>query len=630
MVKNGQRTIELLAPAKNYDCGKAGIDAGADAIYIGGPLFGARAAARNSVEDIERLASYGRRFGVKVYVTLNTTLFDDELEDARKMAWQLWEAGVSGLIVQDFGLLKMDLPPLELHSSTQMNTRTLEKAQWMSDAGFEQVVLARELGLEDIRRIANAINAKVEVFAHGSLCVCYSGQCYLSEQLTGRSANRGACSQPCRLPWTLESVRNGKVATVQTNVGPYLLSLKDMDRSRYVGDLIQAGVSSLKIEGRLKEEGYVKNVTAYYRKKIDDFLESEGNTEGVKRSSYGTVTYDFKPDPEKTFHRSGTDYFMGSCIGVKNPSLKRDIASASTPKSTGKKFGVVQLVRHGKVVVRTTNPAEKVENGDGFCFLDDDGEWKGFRANRAEMKGNEVWLECDKAEVRAGMTLNRNLDRAFEKQVEAEGSARRTMKVNVEVSEDENGYRLTGICLDNEVEESEVLVVEKQEARNKEKSMQAIEEVIKKSGDTPFEISEVVMKMETVPFIPKSILTEGRRRLLDKMLNASECTHKEAKEGRRNREIPTYNFAWGDYRDNVTNQKAAEVLHDAGVKSVYVRKRDEILSPNAELMRCKHCVKYLIGKCGADVGELRLTHGKESLRLEFDCEQCEMIVKRNA
>lgn len=361
------RRIELLAPAKDLACGKEAVLHGADAVYIGAPKFGARAAAGNSLDDIRALCDFAHIYNVSIYVALNTILRDDELKEAERMIHQLYDAGVDALIVQDLGLTRLDLPPIALHASTQMDNCTPEKVAFLAQAGFEQVVLARELTLQEIRRIADATpkDVSLEAFVHGALCVSYSGRCYLSSALTGRSANRGACAQCCRLPYTMVDADGRTIARDK-----HLLSLRDMNRSDDLEAMIAAGVSSLKIEGRLKDVAYVKNVTAYYRQRLDEILARDPS---LRRASDGRSTYTFEPRPEKSFNRGFTDYFLHG--------RRPDITSFDTPKSIGEPLGRANANRGGGLVVDGTKP---LHNGDGLVFFNPRGELEGFRVNRAE------------------------------------------------------------------------------------------------------------------------------------------------------------------------------------------------------------------------------------------------------
>ena len=415
------RKIELLAPAKDLTCGLEAIRHGADAVYIGAPKFGARAAAANSGEDIRTLCDYAHLYGARVYVALNTILTDDELAEAERMIWELWRAGADALIVQDMGITQLDLPPIPLHASTQTDNRTVEKVRFFEQAGFTQVVLARELTLDEIREIAAETTVPLEVFVHGALCVSYSGQCYLSEALSGRSANRGACAQYCRLPYTLVDADGTKIA------GPkHLLSLKDMNRSDRLEALLDAGVSSLKIEGRLKDVTYVKNVTAYYRRCLDAILSRRPE---YVRSSFGRSVYTFEPNPEKSFNRGFTPFFLDG--------RRADVTAFDTPKSLGEPVGRVKALK-GKSAF-TVAGTKVLHNGDGLAFFNRRGELEGLRVNRVEA-GCVYPLRMPPLAV--GMPIYRNYDQEFEKLL-AKPSAERKMVVRITFAENPFGFTLT-------------------------------------------------------------------------------------------------------------------------------------------------------------------------------------------
>ena len=394
--------LELLAPAKNLESGIEAIRHGADAVYIGGPTFGARAAAGNSVQDIEQLCGFAHRFGAHVYVAFNTLLQDDELAMAQQLTHQLYEAGADALIVQDMGLLQLDLPPIALHASTQTDNRTVDKVRFLEQVGFSQVVLARELSLPEIRAIADQTQVALEFFIHGALCVSYSGQCYISHAMTGRSANRGECAQICRLPCTLENQRDGQVIAPAS----HLLSLKDMDQSANLRALIDGGVRSLKIEGRLKGLDYVKNVTAWYRRQLDTILAERPE---LVRASVGRSTYTFTPDPKKSFNRGSTDYFL--------QGRQQEITSFLSPKYAGEPVGVLkESGSKGKtgshwLELEQVPAGVEFHNGDGLAFFAPNRTLTGLRVNRAE--GHRLYLAEPVAGLVLGMPLYRNHDQAF-------------------------------------------------------------------------------------------------------------------------------------------------------------------------------------------------------------------------
>ena len=420
--------LELLAPARNADYGIAAIDHGADAVYIGGPLFGARASAGNSIADIARLAAHAHRFNARVLVALNTILRDEELDGAAQLVHEVYEAGADALIVQDMGLLELDLPPIELHASTQCDIRTPQKARFLEDVGFSQMVLARELSLNEIREIAERTTATLEFFIHGALCVSYSGQCYLSHARTGRSANRGDCSQACRLPYSLADAQGRTIAANR-----HLLSLKDNDQTDNLRALIDAGIRSFKIEGRLKDLSYVKNITAHYRQRLDAIL---GGSGALRRASAGRCTFYFTPAPEKTFNRGATDYFVRQ--------RSADIGAFDTPKFAGQPIGTVGKVARDSFEVATHT---ELNNGDGLTFFDTNNELTGLRVNRAEriVDGYRVHPAMENGRFPAGLkqgtTLHRNLDQAFERQL-GKKSAERRIPVRMRLEETPDGLAL--------------------------------------------------------------------------------------------------------------------------------------------------------------------------------------------
>lgn len=413
------RKIELLAPAKNLECGIEAINHGADAVYIGAPKFGARSAVGNSLEDIHALAQYAHQFDARVYVALNTILNDTELTEAESLIWSLYKAGVDAIIIQDMGILMLDLPPIPLHASTQTDNRTVEKVQFMANAGFSQVVLARELTIDEIKRIADNVSVSLEAFVHGALCVCYSGQCYLSEAISKRSANRGACAQFCRLPYTLVDSDDEEILQKK-----HLLSMKDLNLSEQLEEMMDAGVSSLKIEGRLKDIQYVKNVVAYYRQKLDCIL---SRRQEYIRASAGKSTYTFKPDLDKSFNRSYTQYFFNG----RTP----DMWSLDTPKSVGEPIGKVKDVFDRFFTLSGT---KKLNNGDGLCFMGNNNkELFGIRVNRID--GEKIFPAENHVQIRKGTFVYRNYDHEFDKVLNKK-SAERKINVSITLSEINDGF----------------------------------------------------------------------------------------------------------------------------------------------------------------------------------------------
>ena len=613
-----QRSIELLAPARDVECAMAAVDHGADAVYIGAARFGARAAAGNSVEDIARLVAYAHTFRVKVYVTVNTILKDEELADTERLVWALYRAGVDALIVQDMALLELDLPPIPLHASTQMDNRTPEKARFLQGLGFSQVVLARELSLREIRAVHEACDVPLEVFVHGALCVSYSGQCYVSQHCFGRSANRGECAQFCRLKFDLVD-RDGRMI----EQGRHLLSLKDMNRGEDLERLLDAGVSSLKIEGRLKDVAYVKNVTAWYRRRLDGIFKRRPE---YRRASSGEVSLKFTPQLEKSFNRGFTRYFLDG----RTP----DIFSFHTPKSMGEEVGTVKEVRGKCVTVAGVKP---FANGDGLCFLDERGELQGFRVNRVE--ANKIY-PAEMPRLRPHTRLFRNFDKAFE-DVLAHPSAVRKLKVWWTVGEYAEGFTLEAR---DEDEVSVTLSFPYPKEPSRSPQAENVRLQLSKLGNTPFESAGVEWKGCADWFVPSSVWAEWRRTTVEALLSARKMNY-----ARPVRLLPTeYTRSLGagmagkarafvperlTYLANVMNHKAGAFYRRQGASDI--EPAFELREPEgAALMFCRHCLRYSLGWCP------RYGHGKSPFRepyylvsadgrrfrLAFDCENCQMIV----
>ena len=598
--------IELLSPAKNLEVGIAAINHGADAVYIGPAQFGARVAAGNSVDDIAQLVSYAHKYRARVYVTLNTILKDDELEQARLLVNDLYNVGVDALIVQDMALLQMDLPPIALHASTQCDTRTVEKVKFLEQCGFEQVVLARETSLATMRQMAEQTNVALEAFVHGALCVSYSGQCYMSEAARGRSANRGACAQMCRLPYDLLD-EEGNILVRKK----HLLSLKDFDASRHLHEMIDAGISSFKIEGRLKDIDYVKNITAYYRRQFDAILEGSPR----KASSSGKTTFFFEPNPKKTFYRGATDYFL--------EGRKRDIWSFDTPKSLGEPIGKVKDVWRNAISMH--NSQCTIHNGDGLCFLNKKGEFEGFRVNKVE-SGRLLPLNMPKIEK--GTLVYRNSDVAFER-ILAGKTAERKLAVTIKVSSQPTSLLLTIVDSDN-ISTSIEVGVSGEKANNPDKMLDTWRTQLSKLGGTIFEAQNIDLSALGEPlFIPVSQIAEWRRQLVE--------LHEHNRDKLYQRSLieikPTmhkYIATELDYRANIYNSQAKSFYEQHGCV-VQQPAFEQQHQPNAELMRTKHCIRYALGWCRkenpkAQIKQLYLQNGNDKFRLEFDCRNCEMVV----
>lgn len=601
-----QRKIELLAPAKNLECGIAAVDHGADAIYIGAPKFGARAAAVNSLEDIAQLVSYAHLYKVKVYVALNIILKDEELDETEKMIWSLYRLGVDALIVQDMGITRLKLPPIPLHASTQMDNRTVEKVKFLEDAGFRQVVLARELSLAEIRGIHEATSVPLEVFVHGALCVSYSGQCYISQACLGRSANRGECAQFCRLPFTLVDA-DGK--TMARN--KHLLSLKDLNQSEQLEQLLDAGVSSLKIEGRLKDISYVKNVTAAYRQKLDAIFKRRKE---YTRPSSGMCTFDFKPQLNKSFSRGFTHYFLNG----RGP----EIHSFDTPKSLGEEMGRLKEIRGNYFTVAGI---KSFNNGDGVCFIDEQGKLQGFRVNRVEE--NRLYPQ-EMPKIKPRTILYRNFDQEFEKVLARKSSARKIL-VSVCLAENRFGFSLT---MKDEDENNITLAIpcEKELARTSQ--TENIKTQLGKLGNTPFQVERIDINFSENWFIPASVLADYRRQAVEKLMTARTITYKRetAVLTPSNHPYPALELT---YLGNVFNTQAASFYKEHGVQKIAPAFEQQPVE-DAVLMFCKHCIKYSMGWCAVhQKGEspykepfyLQSTDGKR-FRLVFDCRNCLMKV----
>ena len=603
-----QRKIELLAPAKNLECGIAAIDHGADAVYIGAPRFGARAAAGNSLEDIAELVKYAHLYNVRIYVTLNTILKDEELPETEKLIWELYRIGVDALIVQDMGLLGLNLPPIPLHASTQMDNRHVEKVKFLAEAGFRQVVLARELSLEQIRKIHEAVpETPLEVFVHGALCVSYSGQCYVSQHCFGRSANRGECAQFCRLAFDMVDA-DGKIIAKDK----YLLSLKDMNQSEELEKLLDAGASSFKIEGRLKDVTYVKNVTAYYRQRLDAIFKRRKE---YIRASSGSVKLSFKPQLDKSFTRGFTNYFLFE--------RNKDFFSFDTPKSLGEEMGYVKEIRGNYIVVSGVKP---FSNGDGICYLDERGKLKGLRINRVE--NNKLFPAGEMPRIKQRTVLYRNFDQEFEKLMQRKSAVR---KIGVEMALYENNFGFTLTLTDeDDVQVSVTLAKEKELARTSQ--TENFKNQLMKLGNTPFEALRVDIDLSDNWFIPSSQLAELRREAVEKLLSARRMNYRQ-----ENVVLPSTNHRFPlselTYLGNVMNEGAAQFYRHHGV--VKLAPAFEKSPPQeAVLMFCKHCLRYSMGWCPVhqrgkspfrEPYYLVSSDGKR-FRLEFDCKLCQMKV----
>ncbi|HEV6969021.1 U32 family peptidase [Roseateles sp.] len=624
-------SLELLAPARDADIGIEAVNHGADAVYIGGPGFGARDKAANPVSEIARLAKHAHRFNARVFVTLNTILRDDELEGARQLAWQLFEAGVDALIVQDMGLLELDLPPIQLHASTQTDIRTPEKARFLQDVGFSQMVLARELDLGQIRAIREQVQqATLEFFVHGALCVAYSGQCFISHAHTGRSANRGNCSQECRLPYTVTDAQGRVVAHDK-----HVLSLKDNDQSANLEALVDAGIRSFKIEGRYKDMATVKNVTAHYRTLLDALMERRPE---LAATSHGHCRYTFTPEPEQAFNRGGTDYFVNG--------RKTDIGAFDSPKHAGLPLGEIVRVGAADFDLDTGDALRVVNNGDALTWWDRQGELQGVPVNVATPLGGTRWrIEPNLSKGQAfgdlkdlfpGTALSRNRDMAWERLL-ARPSAERRIAVDLTLAQVEGGFELS--LKDETGAKAAVRLPQAHEpARDAKQAEAQLKENLAKLGDTIFEARRVRLAMREPLFLPASKLNALRRDAVAALEAAREAAFERLPRATPVEPPVPYPDDTLTYLANVYNAKAAAFYARHGVKVVGAAYESHEELGEVPLMITKHCVRWSLSLCPKQAkgvtgvqGTVRaepltLQHGDDTLTLRFDCKPCEMHV----
>ncbi|MGI3004040.1 peptidase U32 family protein [Shewanella algae] len=615
MVQLADNKLELMAPAKNADFGIEAIRHGADAVYIGGPAFGARHTAGNSIEDITRLCEFAHRYHAQVFVTINTILLDDELEEARRLIWAVYEAGADAIIVQDLGLLELDLPPIALHASTQMDNRVPAKVAFLEHVGFSQVVLARELSLSQIRAVAAETKMRLEFFIHGALCVAYSGQCYISEAYTDRSANRGECSQQCRMPGNLKTRQGDIIAS-----NDHMLSLKDNNQTDNLEALIDAGIRSFKIEGRLKDLSYVKNVTAHYRQQLDAIMARRPEFEP---SSHGRCSYSFTPDPDKSFNRGKTDYFVNE--------RKADIGDFRTPKYLGVEVGKVSKI--GKDFIQVDSDTE-FHNGDGLGFfaanyqkarLSDD-KLTGFRVNRAE--GNTLYLKNMPKDLYVGATLYRNKDQAFEALL-AKESAERTLLLDFSLSNTQTGLALT--AADRHGHQATVTAdFEKQQAKDIGRNRESLGKHLAKLGNTDFRLGQVDLGDAEAVFVPASIINGLRRDAVAALDEARIQGYQRPTPWVRDdsARFPQRSLT---YLGNVANQKAKDFYTRHGVVSIRDAYEVRPVKGDAPLMITKHCIRYSYNMCpkevpGIKAEPLEMELGGKQFKLVFDCHKCEMLL----
>ena len=618
------RRLELLAPARTAAIGREAVRHGADAVYIGGPSFGARHNAGNGIADIAALVQYAHRFRVRVYVALNTILRDDELEPARQLAWQCWDAGVDALIVQDMGLLEIDMPPLALHASTQCDIRTPEKASFLAAVGFSQIVLARELSLAEVAAVRAAVPAEVclEYFVHGALCVAYSGQCYLSHAHTGRSANRGDCSQACRLPYTLTD-GDGRVVAHQQ----HLLSLKDNDQSGDLAALIDAGVDSFKIEGRYKEADYVKNVTGHYRRRLDAILEQRPD---LAPASSGRTHLAFTPAPEKTFHRGASDYFAHG--------RQADIGAFATPAFVGTPLGAVTRIGADSFDIDCPLP---LANGDGLAWLHK-GEAQGTRANRVECLGPGRWrvwpgtAAAALAGLRLGTEVSRNRDQAWEQLLQGE-SAQRRIALCAHFTELADGYELT--LTDSDGCSGSAGIVHAHAAAHAAATAEdKLRQQLARLGGSDFVLATLTVTWREPRFLPASVLNQLRRTALARLEEARLAAWQRPPRRAPTPEPAPYPQQALSYLANVYNAAARAFYARHGVRLIAAAYEAHEERGAVPLMITRHCLRYSFSLCPKQAkgvtgvqgtvtaAPMTLVNGKERLTLAFDCQACEMHV----
>lgn len=606
-----KKKVEILAPAKNLYQGMFAINAGADAVYIGAPQYGARSNATNSIEDIAELVNYAHLFKAQVFVVVNTILYDNELEDCQKMIHELYAIGVDALIVQDMAIFEMDLPPIVIHASTQANNRDPKHVKFLKDAGMQRVVLARELNLDQIKEIHEATDVELEFFVSGALCVAFSGNCYMSIAGGERSANRGSCAQNCRLPYEL---KDGTGTTLIES--SHLLSIKDLDLSDQLPNLIEAGITSFKIEGRLKDLVYVKNNVSYLRQKLDSFLE---NNDQFTKASSGRTIFNFEPQMDRSFNRGYTDYFVNQ--------RKEKIGSWESPKSRGQYIGKITEVTPKGYFIEN---AEDLNNGDGLYFLNNQNESDGIQVN---VVLNSFVIPNNYKEIPVGTEIYRNSDAAFNKLVEREDATIRKIGVTFSLKEAATGFELsvidedghtTSLSMDNEKTPSTKGDVIKDELKKN----------LSKTGNTPFIVDEINIDFSENWFIPTSKINEMRRLVLEQLMDVrvKEYIREEFQLKKTDHPYPVKEL---DFTYNVSNKLARAFYHRHGVTEIEKAFEIQWDPGKSRVMVTKYCVKYELGKCarfqrdtmGEKVVEpLSLKHGENEYKLKFNCKPCEMEI----
>ncbi|WP_392562698.1 U32 family peptidase [Orbus sturtevantii] len=612
--------LELLSPAKDIAIAKQAILHGADAVYIGGPSFGARHNAGNSLHDIAKLVQFARLYRAKIFVTLNTILHDNELAPARQLIYQLYDAGVDALIVQDMGILALDIPPIDLHASTQMDIRTPEKAKFLADVGFSQIVLARELDLHEISLIKQQTDANIEYFIHGALCVAFSGQCYISHAQTGRSANRGDCSQACRLPFTLKDDQ-GRVVAYEK----HLLSMKDNNQSDNLAELVAAGVRSFKIEGRYKDLSYVKNITAFYRQKLDKILLQRPD---LGRASSGKTEYFFTPDANRTFHRGSTDYFVHG--------RKADIGAFDSPKFVGLQIGEIVKVTDKAVDIKTKLA---LANGDGLNILVKR-EVVGFRADKVEKLAADMYrvlpneLPKSLLTVKLPCLINRNLDHVWQQSLLKESSQRR-IGVSFLLRNCVGGIELIAKSEEGS-EVRQTLIADFDLAEQADKAAKNLQDSLAKLGQTIYYATSIEIALNPVYFVPSSQLNQLRREVIDLLTEQRIADYSRRVRKPEVSPAPIYPETQLSFLANVYNHKARQFYLQHGVELIDNAYESHDVKDDAPLMITKHCLRFAFNLCPKQakgvqgvktkVTPMKLVHNNEELILKFNCKACEMQV----
>ncbi|MFA5178424.1 MAG: U32 family peptidase [Candidatus Paceibacterota bacterium] len=602
-----KKKIELLAPAKNLAIGIIAVNAGADAVYIGAEKFGARADASNNLEDIKALIQYAHQFRVKVYVAFNTIIYDNELEQAKQLIQKIYEAKADGLIIQDMGILEMNLPPIPLIASTQMHNYDLAKIKFLEKIGFKRIILARELSEAQIKKIRQETKLELEAFVHGALCVSFSGRCYLSEALSNRSANRGQCIQACRLPYSLIDGNNNVLIK-----NKHLLCLKDLNLSENLEDLIKAGVTSFKIEGRLKDEDYVANVVYFYRKKIDEIIAKNNN---LVKASEGIILSELNPDLAKTFNRGFIDYFF--------KKRNKNILAINSPKSIGKFIGKVKEISNQYFVLEGK---EKINNGDGLCFFDKQDNLCGSNVNK--VLGNKIFLN-NKHSLFIGADVYRNFDIKFSQELASSGPKRKIL-IEMSIFESKNGF---GLKAQDQKENKAIveLISEKQPAKNKETAEKIIISQLNKTGETIFIVSEIKIELSKPYFFKISFLNELRRKVLDLLAEERNKNYKQDSfvlSGNK-QDFPQKELS---YEFNIANKLANQFYKKHGVQKI--EPAFELLKQRKEkkIMTTKHCLRHYLGHCLKEKNNqlkepLYLVNERgQKFLLKFDCQNCQMEI----